>query len=188
LFVAGQGSGPLVSVADTAGLTWHHRASAPFTITTTLETLEEWYATSASPLSNDNITIKSTSAGLFHCYVLGVAGASLASPFDPSAGCRPNTVVPQIATSGTPTENPMVTICTSNSNDLLVSALWAGGSYPISSVPAGFTFLAGGGMNSFNEAYEQVSTKQTSLPVAWTFGGGPDSWGVIGDAIASGGP
>jgi hypothetical protein len=185
LFVGAQGSGPLVSVADSAGLTWHHRASAAYNLTTTPETLEEWYATSRAPLSKDNITVKATSAGAFHCFVLGVAGANLASPFDPSVGCRSGTAVPQSFSSGTPAINPTVTICTSNSSDLLVTALWAAGSYPISSVPAGFTFLAGGGINSFNEAYEQVSTSQAGLPVTWMFYGGGDSAGVIGDAITA---
>jgi hypothetical protein len=186
LFIGAEGSGPLVSLMDTAGLTWHHRASAPFNFTTDFETVEEWYATSASPLSNDNITIKTTTAGDFHCFVLAVAGANPASPFDPSAGCGSNAAVPQSAESSNGTANGTVTICTSNRNDLLVSALWATGSYSINSVPTGFIALAGGGMNSFNEAYEQVSAAQTSLPVTWTFYGN-DSWGVIGDAIAPGG-
>jgi hypothetical protein len=150
-----------------------------------VETLEEWYTVSASPLSKDNITIKTTTAGLFHCYVLGLAGANAASPFDTSAGCTSNTAVPQNAESSTPTTNATVTICTSDRSDFLVTSLWAAGN-AISSIPTGFTFLAGGGLNSFNEAYEQVSTKQTNLPVTWTFGG--DSWGMIGDAIASGSP
>jgi len=186
LFVGAQGSGPLVSVMDSSGLTWHHRASAPFNFTTAFETVEEWYATSASPLSNDNITIKTTAAGDFHCLVLAVAGANTASPFDPSAECGPDKAVPQSAESSNGTANGTVTICTSNRNDLLVSALWATGSYSIDSIPTGFTALAGGGMNSFNEAYEQISTTQTNLPVTWTFYGN-DSWGVIGDAIAPGG-
>jgi hypothetical protein len=187
LFVGEQGRGPLVSVMDTSGLTWHHRASAPFNLTTSFETVEEWYAISALPLSNDNITVKTTAAGAFHCYVLAAAGVNPASPFDPSAGCKSNTAVPQSAESGNGSANGTVTICTSNRNDLLVSALWAVGSYSINQAPTGFTALAGGGINSFSEAYAQVSTAQTNLPVSWTFYGN-DSWGVIGDAIAPGSP
>ncbi|MDA4129893.1 MAG: hypothetical protein OK457_03905 [Thaumarchaeota archaeon] len=186
LFIGGEGSGPMVSVVDNASLTWHHRASAPYNFTSTFETIEEWYAISPSPLSNDNITVKSTTPGLFHCFVLGVSGANLASPFDLSTGCASNNAVPQIAASSNPTSSGTVTVCTSGRNDLLLSALFAVGNGAISSMPAGFSFLAGGGINSFSEAYELVSTTQTNLGVTWTFAGN-DSWGVIGDAIASNG-
>jgi hypothetical protein len=187
LFVGGQDSGPLVSVSDSAGLAWHHRASAQYNYsTTTFETVEEWYAMSASPLSRDNLTVKATrSGGDFHCLVLGVAGVNPTTPFDPSAGCSPDTAVPRSAASNSGTVNATVTICTSNGSDLLVAALWARGNYAISTFPVNFVFLAGGGDNSFNEAYEQVSAIQTNLPVTWTFYGGADSWGVIGDAIRS---
>jgi len=186
LFIGGEGSGPLISVTDSSGLTWHQRASAPFNYTTTFETVEEWYATSASQLSNDSVTVRSPAAGDFQCLVLAVSGANPASPFDPSTGCGSDTAVPQRAESSNGTASGTVTICTSNGNDLLVSALWARGS-SINSSPSGFVALAGGGPYSFNEAYEQVSTTQANLPVTWTFTGS-DSWGVIGDAIAPGSP
>jgi hypothetical protein len=194
LFTGAASSGLVFNVTDTANLQWHLRSSAQFnSLATFTETFEEYYATSASPLSGDRISVTNTlSAGSIGCSALGVSGADIASPFDSSTGCPSGTAVP-VANESTPTTiNGEAKICTSNPSDLLVSSIWMRGDALVSS-PAGFTVPPGrlatsppiGNSPSLNEAYERVLTNQTGLPLTWGFGG--DSWAMITDAITANG-
>jgi hypothetical protein len=186
MIVGQENAGPIVGVTDTAGLSWQHRASSAYNYTATqADTLDEWYAISASPLTGDNITATFANSGSIGCSVLGVTGANFASPFDPSVACPARTAVPQAAESSATTNSGTATICTSNPDDLLISSTWIRGGGD-GATPANFTVIAGGGDLSFNEAYRQVSISQASLPLTWAFGG--DSWAIIGDAITADGP
>jgi len=185
MIVGQENAGPIVGVTDMAGLSWQHRASSAYNYTATqADTLDEWYATSASPLTGDTVTATFANSGSIGCSVLGVTGANFASPFDPSVACPARTAVPQTAESSATTNSGTATICTSNPDDLLISSLWIRGG-PGGATPANFTVVAGGGDLSFNEAYRGVSIGQASLPLTWTFSG--DSWAIIGDAITADG-
>ena len=186
VFAGQERAGPAVGVADASGLVWHYRDGAAFTYLGALgDSLDEWYATSVSPLTADNITVTYTDAGSIACSARGISGAAIASPFDPSAGCAAETGVPQAASSSPEEENSTMTVCTSGQGDLLVGALWLRGGGLVSA-PDDFTQIAGGGDLSFSEAYRQVPTSQPGLAVEWAFGG--DSWAMVTDAIASGSP
>ncbi|MDA4113055.1 MAG: hypothetical protein OK474_03320 [Thaumarchaeota archaeon] len=194
LFTGGASSGLVFNVTDTANLQWHLRASAQFnSLGTFTETFEEYYATSESPLSGDRISVTNTlSAGSIGCSALGISGADIASPFDPSTGCPSGTVVPLTNQSTPSTINGEMKICTSNPSDILVSSIWIRGDALVSS-PAGFTVPPGrlatsppiGNSPSLNEAYERVLTDQSGLALTWAFGG--DSWAMITDAITANG-
>jgi hypothetical protein len=194
LFTGAASSKLVFGVTDTAGLTWNLRASAQFNSSATFsETFAEYYATSALPLTDDKISVNYTvSNGAIGCSALGVSGANIASPFDPSTGCPSGTGVPETNESTPTTINGITKVCTSNPSDLLISSIWMRGDALVSS-PAGFTVPPGrlatsppvGNSPYLSEAYERVLTNQTGLSLTWSFGG--DSWAIITDAITAGG-
>jgi hypothetical protein len=194
LFTGAPSSELVFGVTDTASLTWHLRASAEFNSSGTFsETFAEYYATSASPLTDDKISVNYTlSTGTIGCSALGVSGANIASPFDPSTSCPQGTGVPETNESTPTTINGITKFCTSDSSDLLISSIWMRGNALVSS-PAGFTVPPGrlatsppvGNSPYLNEAYERVLTNQADLSLTWSFGG--DSWAIITDAITANG-
>jgi hypothetical protein len=194
LFTGAASPGLVFNVTDTANLQWHPRASAQFaSLGTFTETFAEYYATSASPLDGDKISVTNPlSAGSIGCSALGVSGANVASPFDPSTDCPPGTGVPRTNESTPTTIEATMKICTTDPSDLLVSSIWMRGDALVST-PTGFTVPPGrlatsppiGNSPFLNEAYERVLTDQTGLPLTWAFGG--DSWAMIADAITADG-
>ena len=186
VFTGAESSGLVFTVTDTANLPWHLRASTQFNASGQfVDTFEEYYTTAPQPLANDTITVTYIlTGGRIGCSALGIAGANATSPFDPSnpsLGCA-HDGVPQVSSSTNATDSATLPICTSNTNDLIISGLWMRGD-GLNSSPANFTALAGGGQLSFNEAYQRVFTNETNLAVTWTFGG--DSWAMINDAVTA---
>ncbi len=184
----------VVSVTDSAGLTWHRRSMTTLAANSSGEgieydDLEVWYAIAPEPLSGDliNATFNGTmDDGEFIAF--GVSDANIASPWDP------NPSLPSTANDPNGFGGDAITIVSTNSapdmllgfvgNDQYCDGEWTGG--------LGFTTIEsdcnGGGELWWGagSAYEIVNSTQTSTPVNMSNSGGPgasDYWSIIGDAI-----
>jgi len=76
----------VLSIADTAGLTYTRRAA----ITDGTDHWEEWYAPASGTLTSDVITATFTStvpSGCLAGVAYGISGAAWPTPFDPAWGC-----------------------------------------------------------------------------------------------------
>ena len=166
-------------VTDTAGLSWTLRASAAGrndgSTNGYRDQIGEFWAKSNVALSSDIITesilgCASTQYGGEYngLQVFGISGANYNSPFDP------NTSMPGSANGYSNT--PSVTISTSNSNDMVISAAQQT-SYGTLTPGSGFTSV-----NS-NTEYELANSPATNLHVTWG-----DSatyyWEQIADAVS----
>jgi hypothetical protein len=169
------------SVSDTAGLTWNYRGGVAGRAdgsygTTPRDQIGEFWARSSGALASDSITERiSGCADTRYGYggeyngliVFGVSGANFNSPFDP------NTSLPGSANNYSNT--PSVTVSTSTSNDLIISAAQQT-SYGALTPGAGFT-----GIYS-NVEYQSAYSPVTNLAV--TFGDTATwYWELIADAI-----
>jgi hypothetical protein len=100
----------VVSISDTAGLTWKWRHS----VTAGHITQSVWYAIANSALSNDQIKDSETGASATDdaaMVCLGISGANTASPFDQNVG---------LPSSETQSQGSGVTFSTSNAKDFLI--------------------------------------------------------------------
>jgi hypothetical protein len=159
----GSSSGTVISgISDTAGLTWARRK----TNAVGELALEEWYATSASPLSSDSITVSyNASTTYIELTAFGINGSHPAAPFDT------NVSLPGSGASG----NGSIT--TSNANDMLIALFRQAGA---TCGTSGFTTVTPGSFSCSQTLV--VSATQSGLTIT-----DPDSNnGWITDAVIQG--
>ena len=166
----------LSSIHDTAGLSFHHRASASnFTDQVYLDT-EEWWAVSAGPLLNDNMTFTWSIPPTWNDQVVfGIAGANTSQPFDPSP------LLPAAADKG------YAAITTENANDMVISVAnnFNGENCPCANATDGYTSIYDS--QNISTEYQVQSSAVSSLQV--TFNIMPDLVpGSIADALQGIGP
>ncbi len=162
ILVACQGdmAGATWSVSDAAGLTWNQRGSS----FSGAYYIAIFYAISSAALSADSITCHQGISSNFAMIVWGVSGANTGTPFDP------NSNLPNTRTTGVAVLSGGCTMTTSNPNDFLFGTVVTGGE-GITGQPAGFAAIqTTAGTPSTGASYEVVSSTQSGLSVAWTFG------------------
>lgn len=144
-----------------------------------------YYAIASATIS-ENIACNWTMSIAEACSVLGISGANTVSPFDS------NGAIPCSSNGNTgPTTVPACTISTSNANDFLIvgassgnshSTWTAGGSFST----VGLTCVSGWGRGC--DAYEIVSSTQSSASVGFTFSSPDHFWDAYADAIVKASP
>jgi hypothetical protein len=169
------------SVSDTAGLTWNYRGGVAGRAdgsygSTPRDQIGEFWARSAGVLASDSITesisgcadTKYGYGGEYNGFqAFGVSGANYNNPFDP------NTSLP--GTANAYSNTPSVTISTSSSNDMIISAAQQT-SYGTLTPGSGFTSITP------NTDYELAASPVTNLSVTW----GDTAtwyWEMMADAI-----
>ena len=161
--------GPVVSITDTAGLTWQERARNVGIAGQYFE--EEWYAIATSSLSSDVITITQTGSGVIPVDAFGVSGANTSSPFD--------------GTAATNASGDITGYSTSNADDMLIAG-YREGTYP-SRAAGDFGSAAANLIASANYALTQnlpVTAIQSGITVTQTPDDGTQNGGIV-DAIKS---
>ena len=172
------------SVNDAAGLHWTFRGGVSgrndgYT-NSSRDQIAEFWAASPNVLSSDTITESISGCASIEyggeyngLLVVAVAGADLGSPFDP------NVSLPASASGESNT--PSVTLSTSNSQDLIISAAQQSSFGTLTAGP-GFTQIFSSGPGGSAEEYRIVNSPQTSLPV--TYGDNASwYWEIMGDAV-----
>ena len=147
------------------------------------ESIEEWYALSASALSGETVTVKFSAGAYATGTIFGISGANTATVFDPSS------TLPKTATGESGTAPTIAGASTTNPNDMIISAYGTPGSADSVTAGSGFTMIYHGhSPQNFGSEYEVVSSTQSGLTVRFT--GGTNFWAGIADAIvqSSGSP
>src|SRR5579862_728901 len=108
----GSSSSTITSMADQSGLTWTLYAHYTFSGSSG-KSLFVYYAFSASPLTNDNVSVKYSTSGRNGLLVLAVNNYDPAAPFDPAAN-------PSSSSSAGTTSPQVSPVNTVNSNELLL--------------------------------------------------------------------
>ncbi|OLD14059.1 MAG: hypothetical protein AUF79_02900 [Crenarchaeota archaeon 13_1_20CM_2_51_8] len=177
------------SVNDTAGLYWTLRGSVSGrndgTTGTNRDQVAEFWAASPSVLSSDTITESiSGCASLEYggeynsLLVVAIAGANLSTPFDP------NISLPGSASGYGNT--PTLTLSTSNSQDLIISA-GQQSSYGTLTPGPRSTQIFSSGPGGSAEEYQIVNAPQTNLTVTYV----DDAtwyWEIMADAVQAAPP
>lgn len=181
IYVAGQGGtglggGTVLTVSDTAGLTWHLRAQeldvGGARITSTA------YAVAPGAITSDTITLGSVSNAISFsgAEAICVKGYNAGAPFDPNGSipalAQANTAAP--ATSG---------VSTTFSTPLVIATVTAQGAGP-PSADTGFTLVWNAGATGpvgaleYEAAGSALSGATVNFPVT-----GTSAWGMTVDAI-----
>ena len=168
----------VVSVADTAGLTWTLRAANSFD-PNNIDTYS-YYAIAGNTLTSDSITWTITNTDppvdLF-MIAIAVSGVNTASPFDPNLP----SAVKATSTSGS---TASVTFTTTNPNNMIIAAMEEK-NFQNPAAGSGYTAITCCDTKVKTALeYKFVTTAGTNTP---TFAlGGSDYWLVMGDAIRGG--
>lgn len=163
--------------------TYHVRYKAlNFSFNAQGDTQGEWYTTTGSSVSTLSIVTTLTCASSVTLYVriFTVAGANVnGTLFDP------NGALPAVHgfTYAPGHRIPYSIISTTNANDMLIGALLspATGS---TTAPGGWTGITSGVLY---DAYDIVTSTQSSVNVTWTGSGNPLPFGVVSDALEKAG-
>ena len=146
--------GVVISVSDTAGLTWVRRAASQ---AGTVYSVAEWYAYSPSTVSGDVVTVTLGTAILNTIGVAAVVGTSIGNTFDPNVSLPTISVGGGGSSASTASTFPSTT----HGNDLLVEIYNSAVASPLP--PSGFTDL--GSVGNLGFSYKIVSTPQSFLTV-----------------------
>lgn len=161
LFAYNSEGNAVVSVADTALLTWHKRQAMSWDGVIT----EEWYAFSSAALTSDVVTVTygASTGGNCRLFMVGVNGTNTSTPFDTNGS------LPAQALTSTGTTVSVTGISTNNANTFLVGNFrCTGGAF--SARPAGFSqVISDGAVTDFS--YLVVSAQQSSASFQWTCSG-----------------
>lgn len=171
----------VLSVADTAGLTWARRSFQNHASTT--HRLEVWWAHAAAVLTGDVITATTDFYDDATMTVFAINGANLSAPWDTN-GSLPATAtgngnVPSVGSVATTANDTFVLGFTSDAQ----SPQFTGGA------GSGFTTLAtphNNGRNNWSNGaseYQQFASPQTGLTVNFAALVSNVDWAIIADAI-----
>lgn len=163
---------PVFAISDTAGLTWGSVRGFAVSGINNAFGLLEYVATSASPLTNDVITV-TISATTYTFAVASAFGISGANTFDAN-GSLPSTL------AGIGTSDP-VTYSTSSANDFIF-VLFRMNSQTNPTAGAGWTQIIGANFQLLE--YKKVTAAQTTQTATIATGVGDANGGIV-DAIVS---
>jgi hypothetical protein len=163
----------VVSISDTAGLTWHLRLKADQNgVGNNTSDTEEWYAISAGILTSDTVSITLAASSTFQTSVaFALNGANTLSPFDGSG-----------VTSTSSNVACSINLSTTLPTDMILGFMPGYGSNSNPTVGAGYTVVYQVASGYFTTEYKSVTTAQTNLPVTAT---GCNCTALIADAIAA---
>lgn len=174
VFVLLNGSAAAVtvsSITDTAGLTWTLRTRLSAAGGDAKQSVEEWWATSASALSSNVITLNLAGTMVFAtASAFGISGADTTTPFDVN-GSLPSSSATNNSTS--------VTLSTTAANTMVLGC-FREGSAGSPTAGTGYTQILGA--NFMLTEYQIFTSAQTSLAVTQTTGSGTSN-GIVADAV-----
>jgi hypothetical protein len=173
----------VVSISDTAGLTWNTR----YSVTAGHIIQKGWYAIASDVLSGDQIKDSETGTSATDdaaMVCLGISGANTASPFDKNVG---------LPASETQSQGSGVTFSTSNAKDFLIVIGSDGSATHEISANTGWTLIQGISQGApdypydLAAEYQVVSATQSSRTVFFDqFVSSSSSRVNIADAIVGG--
>jgi hypothetical protein len=159
----------VLSVTDTAGLTWVQRATAG---AGTVNGVMEWYAYAPAIVTSDVITVTFGVAILNTIIVVPVVGTAIGETFDVNASLPATTV----GTGGSLPSPASTFISTTHGNDMLIEIYNSGVLVPLP--PTGFTDLGSAG--NLGVSYKIVAAPQAGVQI--TTGSGYEG-GIITDSF-----
>ena len=162
----------VTSISDTAGLSWMKFAS----MAGGSQDTEMWWASSATALSADTVTVSINTADAISVTLVEVDGStSYTSPWDA------NTSLPA-TNSGSSNAPASAAFSTNGSKDFVLALLGNNGA-PAVTQPAGYTQI-GIDTNPTNAlSYDILSSAASSVTLTWALGGS-EPWETIVGAIA----